>query len=120
MSTPHDYLPVIIQLIIAATFVVGALGAAAWLGPKRAGKHKDESFECGIEQTGNARAPFSVKYFLIAILFVLFDVEIIFLYPWAVNFKELGMFGLMEMLVFLSFVLAGFFYVIKKGALKWE
>ncbi|MEO7080629.1 MAG: NADH-quinone oxidoreductase subunit A [Flavobacteriales bacterium] len=120
MSTPHDYLPVIIQLIIAATFVVGALGAAAWLGPKRAGKHKDASFECGIEQTGNARAPFSVKYFLIAILFVLFDVEIIFLYPWAVNFKELGMFGLMEMLVFLSFVLAGFFYVIKKGALKWE
>ncbi|MBX2981224.1 MAG: NADH-quinone oxidoreductase subunit A [Flavobacteriales bacterium] len=120
MSTPHDYFPVIIQVIIAATFVVGALGAAAWLGPKRAGKHKDESFECGIEQTGNARAPFSVKYFLIAILFVLFDVEIIFLYPWAVNFKALGWFGLMEMLVFLSFVMAGFFYVIKKGALKWE
>ncbi|MBS1944073.1 MAG: NADH-quinone oxidoreductase subunit A, partial [Bacteroidetes bacterium] len=82
--------------------------------------HKDESFECGIEPHGNARAPFSVKYFLIAILFVLFDVEVIFLYPWAVTFKSLGWFGLAEMLVFLAFVLAGFFYVIKKGALKWE
>lgn len=96
------------------------MAAAAWLGPKRSGKHKDETFECGIEQKGNARAPFSVKYFLIAILFVLFDVEIIFLYPWAVNFKSLGWFGFVGMLVFLGFVLAGFWYVIKKGALKWE
>ncbi|MBZ0206157.1 MAG: NADH-quinone oxidoreductase subunit A [Flavobacteriales bacterium] len=120
MGTPQDFLPVIIQVIIAASFVGVALGAAAWIGPKRGGKHKEASFECGIEQQGNARAPFSVKYFLIAILFVLFDVEIIFLYPWAVNFKALGWFGLMEMMVFLSFVLAGFFYVIKKGALKWE
>lgn len=120
MSTPHDYLPIILQAIIAAGFVGVALGFAAWVGPKRSGKHKDESFECGIEQQGNARAPFSVKYFLIAILFVLFDVEIIFLYPWAVNFKALGWFGFMEMIVFLGFVLAGFLYVIKKGALKWE
>lgn len=120
MSTPQDYLPIIIQVIIAVGFVGVALGFAAWLGPKRAGKHKDESFECGIEQQGNARAPFSVKYFLIAILFVLFDVEIIFLYPWAVNFKALGWFGFVEMIVFIAFVLAGFFYVIKKGALKWE
>ncbi|MEO8732961.1 MAG: NADH-quinone oxidoreductase subunit A [Flavobacteriales bacterium] len=120
MSTPHDYLPVIIQVFIAVGFVGIALAGAAWAGPKRAGKHKDESFECGIEQKGNARAPFSVKYFLIAILFVLFDVEIIFLYPWAVNFKALGWFGFVEMLVFIGFVLAGFFYVIKKGALKWE
>lgn len=120
MSTPADYLPVILQVAIAAGFVGTALAAAAWLGPKRSGKHKDETFECGIEQKGNARAPFSVKYFLIAILFVLFDVEIIFLYPWAVNFKSLGWFGFVGMLVFLGFVLAGFWYVIKKGALKWE
>jgi NADH-quinone oxidoreductase subunit A len=120
MSTPHDFLPLIIQVIIAAGFVGVALGASAWLGPKRGGQRKDESFECGIEQHGNARAPFSVKYFLIAILFVLFDVEVIFLYPWAVNFQALGWFGFVEMLVFLGFVLAGFFYVIKKGALKWE
>ncbi|MBS1936779.1 MAG: NADH-quinone oxidoreductase subunit A [Bacteroidetes bacterium] len=120
MGAPHDFLPVIIQVLIAAGFVGTALGFAAWAGPKRGGRHKDESFECGIEQHGNARAPFSVKYFLIAILFVLFDVEVIFLYPWAVTFKSLGWFGLAEMLVFLAFVLAGFFYVIKKGALKWE
>ena len=120
MSTPHDYLTVIIQLNNPEGYVVFALNASALFGPKRSGKHKDESFECGIEQKGNARAPFSVKYFLIAILFVLFDVEIIFLYPWAVNFKALGWFGFAEMLVFIGFVLAGFFYVIKKGALKWE
>jgi NADH-quinone oxidoreductase subunit B len=109
---------VIIQLIIAGGFVGFALTAAAWLGPKRSGKQKDESFECGIEQQGNARAPFSVKYFLIAILFVLFDVEIIFLYPWAVNFKALGLFGFVEMLVFLRFVLAGFCLRDQKGSLE--
>lgn len=120
MSTPHDYLPIVIQTLIALGFVGVALGAAAWLGPKRHGRHKDESFECGIEQQGNARTPFSVKYFLIAILFVLFDVEVIFLYPWAVNFARLGMVGFVEMVLFIVFVLAGFYYVIKKGALKWE
>ena len=120
MSTPHDYLPMIIQLIIAGGFVGFALTAAAWLGPKRSGKKKDESFECGIEQQGNARAPFSVKYFLIAILFVLFDVEIIFLYPWAVNFKELGVAGFVEMVIFIALVVAGLYYVIRKGALNWE
>ncbi len=120
MSTPQDFLPLIIQVVIAAGFVLVALGAAAWLGPRRNGKRKDENFECGIEQHGNARTPFSVKYFLVAILFVLFDVEVIFMYPWAANFKALGWFGFVEMLVFLGFVLAGFIYVIKKGALKWE
>lgn len=120
MHTPQDYIPIAIQTIIAIGFVVFGLGAAAWLGPKRSGRVKNENFECGIEQEGNARSPFSVKYFLIAILFVLFDVEVIFMYPWAVNFKELGPLGLVEMFLFLAFVLAGFFYVIKKGALKWE
>jgi NADH-quinone oxidoreductase subunit A len=120
MHTPEDYIPIVIQTIIAVGFVVLGLGAAAWLGPKRHGKVKEENFECGIEQYGNARSPFSVKYFLIAILFVLFDVEVIFLYPWAVNFEGLGLAGLAEMFLFIGFVLAGFFYVIKKGALKWE
>jgi NADH-quinone oxidoreductase subunit A len=78
------------------------------------------TFECGIESQGNARAPFSVKYFLVAILFVLFDVEVIFMYPWAVNFKELGVNGMIEMLIFMALLLTGFFYIIKKGALKWE
>ncbi len=120
MSTPHDYVPIAIQTFIALGFVFGGLAFAAWLGPKKSGKVKDENFECGIEQYGNARSPFSVKYFLIAILFVLFDVEVIFLYPWAVNFVELKLAGFVEMVLFIAFVLAGFFYVIKKGALKWE
>ncbi len=120
MSTPHDYVPIAIQTFIALGFVFGGLAFAAWLGPKKSGKVKDDNFECGIEQYGNARSPFSIKYFLIAILFVLFDVEVIFLYPWAVNFKELGLLGFVEMVLFIGFVLAGFFYVIKKGALKWE
>lgn len=120
MSSPHDYLPIALQTLLALGFVFFALGFAAWLGPKRHGRHKDENFECGIEQFGNARSPFSVKYFLIAILFVLFDVEVIFLYPWAVNFKALGRAGLLEMVIFIAFVLAGFYYVIRKGALKWD
>jgi NADH-quinone oxidoreductase subunit A len=94
------------------------------LGPKRKSKVKLESFECGIESQGNARIPFSIKYFLIAILFVLFDVEVIFMYPWAVNFKEytntMGPALFIEMLLFVAFVLFGFYYIIKKGALKWE
>jgi NADH-quinone oxidoreductase subunit A len=90
------------------------------LGPKRNSKIKLEAFECGIESKGNARIPFSIKYFLVAILFVLFDVEVIFMYPWAVNFKSLGWLGFVEMLLFMGFLLVGFFYIIKRGALKWE
>ena len=120
ISTPNDYIPVLIQTAIAVGFVGFALSAAAWLGPKIHGKKKDESFECGIEQHGNARKPFSVKYLLIAILFVLFDVEVIFLYPWAVNFKALGALGFVEMVVFVIFVMAGLYYVLRKGVMKIE
>src|SRR5213593_2138564 len=97
---PVDYFPVILQLIVAVGFVATTMLATHLLGPKRKSKIKLETFECGIESHGNARIPFSIKYFLVAILFVLFDVEVIFMYPWAVNFKELGVQGLMEMLFF--------------------
>jgi NADH-quinone oxidoreductase subunit A len=93
------------------------------IGGKRKRIHtlrKEENFECGIEVKGNARFPFSVQYFLIAILFVLFDVEIIFFYPWAINFKEFGWDGFFEMLLFLGFLLFGFYYIIKKKALDWD
>jgi len=93
---------------------------SSFLGPKRHSKSKDKNFECGIESVGNARIPFSVKYFLVAILFVLFDVEVIFLYPWAINFKDLGMEGMIKMVIFMSLLLVGFFYIIKKKALEWE
>ena len=117
---PSDFFPIILQFIVAAGFVVTTMIATHLLGPKRKSKIKLDTFECGIKPQGNARAPFSIKYFLVAILFVLFDVEVIFMYPWAVNFKTLGINGIIEMLIFMVLLLTGFFYIIKKGALKWE
>ena len=116
----NEYLPVALQLVFAAGFVAFTVFVSHYLGPRRKSKIKDENFECGIRQYGNARIPFSVKYFLVAILFVLFDVEVIFLYPWAVNFREMGMDGLWKMVLFMGLLLIGFFYIIKKGALEWE
>jgi NADH-quinone oxidoreductase subunit A len=117
---PSDYSAIIIQFIAAIGFVVVTMVATHLIGPKRKTKDKLENFECGIEQQGDARSPISVKYFLVAILFVLFDVEVIFMYPWAVNFREFGMKGFMEMFVFVGLLLVGFFYLLKKGALDWE
>ena len=108
------------QALLAIGFVVGMIVISGKLGPKRSSEIKDANFECGIESLGNARIPFSVKYFLVAILFVLFDVEVIFLYPWAINFKELGMEGMIKMVIFMFLLLVGFFYIIKKKALEWE
>src|SRR5207248_10370690 len=101
-GVPSDFLPVVLQFIFASGFVVTVMLATHLLGPKRKSKIKLETFECGIESKGNARVPFSIKYFLVAILFVLFDVEVIFMYPWAVYFKELGITGLMEMFTFIG------------------
>jgi len=106
--------------LVAAGFVVTTMLLTHLLGPKRKTKIKNEAFECGIESVGNARTPFSIKYFLVAILFVLFDVEVIFMYPWAVNFRELGVFGLWEMFAFMGLMIVGLVYIIKKGALNWE
>lgn len=119
-TSPISYIPIAMQLLLAVGFVVGTIFISGKLGPKRNSASKDKNFECGIESQGNARIPFSVKYFLVAILFVLFDVEVIFLYPWAINFKELGMEGLLKMIVFMTLLLVGFFYIIKKKALEWE
>ena len=119
-NTPHDYLPIVLMFLVALGFVVTTMLATHFLGPKRKTKIKLASFECGIEPQGNARLPFSVKYFLVAILFVLFDVEVIFMYPWAVNFKELGMLGVIEVFSFVALLLVGFYYMIAKKALKWE
>ena len=119
-STQIDYLPILMQAGLAVGFVVATIIGSSFLGPKRHSKNKDKNFECGIESIGNARIPFSVKYFLVAILFVLFDVEVIFLYPWAVNFRELGMEGMVKMVIFMLLLLTGFFYIIKKKALEWE
>ncbi len=119
-SSQVDYVPILMQMLLAVGFVALTIIGSSFLGPRRLSKNKDKNFECGIESIGNARIPFSVKYFLVAILFVLFDVEVIFLYPWAVNFKEMGMEGFMKMGIFMALLLVGFFYVIKKKGLEWE
>src|SRR5664280_138763 len=117
---PEDFLPIALQLIVALGFVVLVMVLTHIIGGKRKQIHsirKEENFECGIEIIGNARFPFSVKYFLIAILFVLFDVEVVFFYPWAINFTALSWAGFFEMLLFIGFFLVGFYYIVKKGAL---
>ena len=120
LSTPIDYLPIAIMFIVAMGFVLTTIFVTHLLGPKRKSEIKLDTFECGIESKENARLPFSIKYFLIAILFVLFDIEVIFMYPWAVSFLKLGMVGFLEMLLFLALLLIGFINIIRKVALKWE
>ena len=119
-SSPLDYLPIVLMFLVALGFVITTMIASHWLGPKRKTKIKLDSFECGIESEGNARLPFAIKYFLVAILFVLFDIEVIFMYPWAVNFKELGLTGVIEVFTFIILLLVGFYYMLSKKALKWE
>src|SRR6188508_1385749 len=119
-----QYFPLGVQFMIALGFVLLTIVGSWFLGPKVKTKHKLETFEAGLDPVGNARVQFSIKYFLVAALFVLFDVEVIFFYPWAVNFKEfsqtMGIKGFLNMLLFMAPLLVGFFYVIKKGALDWE
>ncbi len=120
LSAPVDYLPIAMMFVVAMGFVLSTMVATHLLGPNRKSKVKLETFECGIEPQGNSRMPFSIKYFLIAILFVLFDVEVIFMYPWAVNFRSMGVTGLLEMFLFMGILVLGLIYIIRKGALKWE
>ncbi|MER0439559.1 MULTISPECIES: NADH-quinone oxidoreductase subunit A [Emticicia] len=117
---PSDFLPILVLIIAAIGFIVTTMIVTHAIGPKRNSELKDAPFECGIDSEGDARTPISIKYFLTAILFVLFDVEVIFMYPWAVNFKKLGWFGFTEMVVFLTLLMAGFYYIIRKGVLSWE
>lgn len=114
------YLPVGLQLLFAILFVGMMMVVTHLLGPSRKTADKLENFESGIESVGNARQPMAIKYFLVAILFVLFDVEVIFFYPYAVNFRGLGWEGFLAVMMFVGFFLCGFIYIIKKGALKWE
>jgi NADH-quinone oxidoreductase subunit A len=115
-----DYLPIALMFVVALGFVATTMALTHYAGPKRKTQTKLEAFECGIESKGNARMPISIKYFLVAILFVLFDVEVIFMYPWAVKFQDMGIPGFLEMMAFVSFLLVGFFYILKRGALKWD
>ncbi len=119
-NTTQNFLPIGIQLFFAIGIVVLIMAITHWIGPKRKTADKLATFTSGIESHGEARSPMAIKYFLVAILFVLFDVEVIFFYPYAVNFKALGWDGFLAVLMFVGFFLCGFIYIVKKGALKWE
>lgn len=120
LDTASSYLPIGLQILFAVGMIASLLVVTHLLGPKRKTKDKLQNFASGIESHGEARQPMAIKYFLTAILFVLFDVEVIFFYPYAVNFRELGWPGFYAVLMFVSFFLCGFIYIVKRGALKWE
>ena len=116
----NEYLPVLMLLLFAISFVTFSLVLSWVIGKKgRRGGVKDTAFECGMEPFYTGRRRFSVKFYVVAMLFILFDIEVVFLYPWAIQYKALGMFAFVEMLVFLAVLFLGWFYVVKKGALDW-
>ena len=120
VSSAGSYLPVALQLLFVVGMISTLMVVTHLLGPKRKTSDKLQTFASGIESHGDARQPMAIKYFLVAILFVLFDVEVIFFYPYAVNFKALGWSGFWAVLMFVGFFLCGFIYILKRGALKWE
>lgn len=119
-STLYDFLPILMQIAFSAIFVFFIIGVSSLIGPKRRNNRKNANFECGLDPLGSARTPFAIKYFLVAILFVIFDIEIVFMYPWAVNFKEIGISGLLKMVGFLALLFIGYLYIVKRKALDWE
>lgn len=119
-SYAEQFFPVLIQVVIALAIAAGLIAASALLGKRAKSPLKDTPYESGMAPTGSARERFSVKFYLVAMVFILFDIEAIFLYPWAVVYRDLKMFGFVEMLIFIVLVLVGFFYVWKKGALDWS
>jgi NADH-quinone oxidoreductase subunit A len=115
-----NYLPVLIFLCAGGVLGVVLMVAGFALGPNRPDKEKNSAYECGFEAFEHARMKFDVRYYLVAILFIIFDLEIAFLFPWAVTLRELGMFGFSAMMLFLAVLVIGFVYEWKKGALQWE
>jgi NADH-quinone oxidoreductase subunit A len=120
VNSAGSYLPVALQFLFAAGMIGTLMIVTHLLGPKRKTSDKLAGFASGIATHGEAREPVAIKYFLVAILFVLFDVEVIFFYPYAVNFRGLGWSGFWAVVMFVGFFLCGFIYIVKKGALKWE
>ena len=117
---PQDFVPVLITFAIVGGFAGISLWATHLLGPKSYSPIKQDTYECGVDYVGDSRQRFSVKFYLVAVLFVIFDLEVVFMYPWAVNFRTLGGFGLVTMGIFLVILTIGLLYEWKKGALEWE
>ncbi|HUE80977.1 MAG TPA: NADH-quinone oxidoreductase subunit A [Pyrinomonadaceae bacterium] len=128
MSFSHyDYLPILLMFIVAAGFAVGNILLSQLVGQRKRTRTKLMPYECGMDPVGSARERFSVKFYLIAMIFIIFDIEVIFLIPWAVVFKtlaspgyDLGTLVYVEMMVFVALLFAGYIYVLKKGALDWN
>jgi NADH-quinone oxidoreductase subunit A len=119
-SYAEVYFPVLLQVMIAMVIAGGMLATSAILGHRVRNRIKDQSYECGITPVGSMRERFSVKFYLVAMIFILFDIETVFLYPWAVVYRELKLFAFFEMFLFVALILSGFFYIWKKGALDWS
>ena len=119
-----NYIPVVVMMVVAAVIALGMVGASAVLGPRKQTKYKQAPYECGITPVGSARERFPIKFYLIAMLFIIFDIETIFLYPWAVIFlhtdRAARLFLLGEMGLFVAILFVGYFYLIGKGALDWD
>jgi NADH-quinone oxidoreductase subunit A len=115
-----QYLTLLIHFLLALGLAGAIVGLSQLLGPHRYSRVKMQPYECGITPVGDARQRFSVKFYLVAMLFILFDVEAVFLYPWAIIYKDLKMFGFWEMLVYIGIILVGFFYIWEKGVLDWN
>src|ERR1700731_284738 len=116
----HAYAPLLIHLIIAVVLASALTAASILVGWKRPNRAKQSAYECGVEPVGDAREPFSVKFYLVAMVFILFDVEAIFLYPWAYIFRSLRWYGFAEMMMYIAILLVGYLYLWKKGALDWQ
>jgi NADH-quinone oxidoreductase subunit A len=114
------YTPLLLQLLIAVVLATLLVSLSALIGWRRPNRAKQQAYECGMEPTGDAREPFSVKFYLVAMVFILFDVEAIFLYPWAYVFRELKLYGFVEMMLYIFVLLVGYIYLWKKGALDWH
>jgi NADH-quinone oxidoreductase subunit A len=116
----ENWTPVLVFLILVTGFAVVSLFGSWLLGLKKPRPEKLVPYECGMQPVGSARDRFSVKFYLIAMLFLLFDIEAVFLFPWAIVYRELKLFGFFEMLLFIAAILGGYIYIWKKGALEWE
>ena len=117
---PIDYLPILILIVVSVIFVVLALVVPYYLGPRNPNPTKEETYESGKLPYGDARRQVPVQYYMVAMLFMMFDLEVVFFYPWAVLFKQLKLFGLFEMGIFGGILLIGYIYIWKKGALEWD
>jgi len=116
----REYVPVLLFLAVAIAFAAGTIGLSSIIVPRRRNSVKMSAYECGVEPVGDARERFSIKFYLVAVLFILFDIEAVFLYPWAVAFRQLGLYALIEMVLFIVILFVGYAYLLKKRALDWE